>query len=71
MIKFILGLFSGGLGTILLEVGIWGIKTALTSNIGWLSILIFILSAISIVFGIAMMRTIGHIVLFWSQNKKD
>lgn len=71
MIKFILGLFSGGLGTILLEAGIWGIKIALTSNIGWLSILIFILSAISIIFGIAMTRTIGHIVLFWSQNKKD
>lgn len=64
--KFLCGLITGGLASVLLAVGIYGICKAFTVAFGWLAVLIFVLALVSLVFGVAMTRVIGDCVMLWS-----
>ena len=71
--KFICGIITGGLATVLLAVGIWGICKAFALAFGWAAILLFLLALVSLAFGVAMTRVIGECVMLWSslRNLKD
>jgi hypothetical protein len=71
MFKFLTGLLTGGMGTVFLALGGYLLYGAFTAAAGWMSVFYFILGVVGLILGGAMMRTIGEIVMFWSQVKRS
>lgn len=69
MTNFLLGLFTGGIASVLLGAGGYGIYFAISSMDGWRGILLGVFSVVALLLGIVMTSTVGQIISTWSRWK--
>lgn len=70
MLDFLLGLFTGGIATVLLGTGGYGLYFAFTFGEGWRGILLGVFAVACLLLGIVMTRTVGQIISTWSKWKR-